>query len=67
MQRETALQVVAEHTEARRDAADRYENADAEWRTAIKAALAAGCTRTEIAAEAGITRGRVTQIETDSR
>lgn len=67
MQRETALQVLAELTTARADAAAEFEDRDLEWRAGIKAALAAGCTRTEIAAEAGITRQRVVQIAEDRR
>ena len=67
MQRETALQILADLTEARRDAAARYDHADAEWRDGIKVALAAGCTRPEVAAEAGVNRQRVWQIENNTR
>lgn len=64
---ELALQNVADATRLRREA---QAEADAiigsvhdDWKAAIRAALAAGATRTAIAAEAGISRQRVVQIE----
>lgn len=67
MDRGIALQQVAELTEARRLAASELEHRDREWREGIKAALAAGCARGEIAAEAEISRQRVWQIGEGTR
>lgn len=67
MDRRVALQRVAEETERRRQAAETYDGVDADWRAAIKAALASGCPRSEIAAEANVGRQRVWQIEHDTR
>ena len=67
MDRRIALQRVAEETERRRQAAEAYDGADADWRAAIKDALAAGCPRSEVAAEADVGRQRVWQIEHDTR
>lgn len=61
------LDAVARATEARRIGDAQLKAADAAWRAAIKDAIALGCKRTEIAAMAGITRGRVTQIEQGRR
>lgn len=67
MDRQLALQRLAEQTERRQQVAQEYEGADADWRAAIKVALAAGCPRTDVAAEAGVNRQRVWQIERDTR
>lgn len=67
MSRTVALQRVADETREREQARQAFESADGVWRDAIRAALAAGCTRTEIAAEAGVTRQRVVQIDENRR